>query len=185
MKALREMTDEEFHEYKWSLLCTKEVYEAADAAGKINEMEKEEERRMANIKSSINYLRRKFQLSGGKHTKSEIAEILALQGNRCIYCNVLFTEKELPTRDHIKPIAMRGSDWALNIVMACRSCNASRSKTHFLAYCKSLNRKQRQRILKYLNRRIETAGLLIVLDRERRLLFSNLRSLRTRLIIDC
>lgn len=171
------MNDEELREYRWSLLASNETPEAAYSTDKWEEVEREEERRSGIHYSSINYLRRKVLLSGGKHTKGEIEEILDLQGHRCIYCNVLFTDKKTPTRDHIKPVAMRGSDWALNIVMACRICNASRGKRHFLAFYESLNRTQRKRILKHLNRRIEVVSLLMVPDTARKRMFSNLKQL--------
>lgn len=98
-------------------------------------------------------------IMGGKHTKREIQEILALQENRCIYCNVLFTESEVPTRDHLIPITRGGTDWALNIVMACRSCNSRRSTRHFRAYCKSLSPAQKQKIVQHLIRRIDAIEL--------------------------
>jgi 5-methylcytosine-specific restriction endonuclease McrA len=120
-----------------------------------------EHRITISLHARDNTLQRKeiLAITGGKHTKREIQEILTLQENRCIYCNVLFTEKEIPTRDHLKPILRGGTDWALNIVMACRSCNSRRSLTHFRAHCKRLSPTQNQRILQHLCRRIDAIDL--------------------------
>lgn len=100
-----------------------------------------------------------LSITGGKHTKREIQEILTLQENRCFYCNIIFADMEMPTRDHLIPIRRGGTDWALNIVMACRSCNSRRNDTHFLTYCKRLSRTQNQRILKHFCRRVEAIRL--------------------------
>ncbi len=97
--------------------------------------------------------------AGGKHSKTEIQEILALQENRCIYCNIIFTNKVLPTKDHLLPIARGGTDWALNIVMACRRCNSRRSTLPFRTYCKLLSATQNRRILNHLRRRLSALGL--------------------------
>jgi hypothetical protein len=98
-------------------------------------------------------------IRGGKHTKREIQEILTLQENRCIYCNVLFSEREIPTRDHLNPVLRQGTDRALNIVMACRSCNSRRGLTYFRTYCKRLSPTQNRRILQHLCRRIDVTDL--------------------------
>jgi 5-methylcytosine-specific restriction endonuclease McrA len=93
--------------------------------------------------------------AGGKHTRSELQEILVLQEYRCIYCNVLFTDSVRPTRDHLVPVWYGGSDWALNIVIACRRCNCRREKIPFRTYCRLLSPMQNRRIVRHLARRIE------------------------------
>jgi hypothetical protein len=92
--------------------------------------------------------------TGGKHNKQEIQQILVLQKNRCIYCNVTFTESTRATRDHLMPLIYGGTDWALNIVMACHRCNSRRGTIPFRTYCKLLSPTQNRRILKHLSRRI-------------------------------
>lgn len=106
-------------------------------------------------------MRRKERLTraGGKHGRGEIQQILALQENRCIYCNALFVGSVRPTRDHLLPVSYGGSDWALNIVMACRRCNSRRGEIPFRTYCKLLSPTQNRRILRCLARRIESMEL--------------------------
>ena len=95
-----------------------------------------------------------LRAAGGTHNREEIAEILALQKGRCIYCNARFTDECRSTRDHFLPVARGGSDWALNIVLACRSCNSSRCNVPFRSFCRYLSTKQNVRILAHLKRRL-------------------------------
>ncbi len=95
-----------------------------------------------------------LRAAGGEHHFTEIEQILALQGNRCVYCNVEFSDRIRPTKDHLTPVLFGGTDWAANIVMACRSCNTRRGTIPFRTYCRSLSPTQNRRILRYLGRRV-------------------------------
>jgi 5-methylcytosine-specific restriction endonuclease McrA len=99
--------------------------------------------------------KKNIQRAGGRHSKQEITEILALQGNRCLYCNVKFSDDIRPTRDHLISAAYGGSNWALNIVLACRSCNSRRAETPFRSYCRLLTPAQNKIIMEHLQRRID------------------------------
>jgi HNH endonuclease len=103
--------------------------------------------------------RKKLKEADGKHTQDEICAILKLQENRCIYCNVVFTEEIRWTRDHLLPIDWFGSNWATNIVLACQSCNSRRSTIPFRTYCKALSPTQNRRVLRHLDRRIRALDL--------------------------
>jgi hypothetical protein len=91
---------------------------------------------------------------GGKHSSKEIREIRTFQGNRCIYCDVEFTDDIRPDKDHVCPRALGGGDWALNIVLACKRCNSLRRDIPFRTFCKLLSPTQNRRILTHLSRRI-------------------------------
>jgi hypothetical protein len=104
--------------------------------------------------------RQRIAAAGGTHSPSEILEILALQKNRCVYCDAKFTDERSPTKDHLLAIADGGSDWALNILMASRQCNSRRSDIPFRTYCKLLNQKQNQRIVKFLTKRLLSTDFL-------------------------
>jgi 5-methylcytosine-specific restriction endonuclease McrA len=108
------------------------------------------------IKMAGRAWRRKTNLSlaGGKHNQKEIQDILVLQENRCIYCNILFTDKIRPTKDHLFPVVSGGTNWALNLVMACRRCNSRRCDIPFRTYYKLLSATQNRRILRHLGRRL-------------------------------
>jgi 5-methylcytosine-specific restriction endonuclease McrA len=95
-----------------------------------------------------------LRVAGGKYSVREIQEILSYQENRCIYCNAPFGNGVLATRDHLTPVLSGGADWALNIVMACRSCNSRRGTMPFRTYCKLLSPTQNRKILLYLARRV-------------------------------
>lgn len=99
-----------------------------------------------------------LNISGGKHRASEIEEILTSQNHRCIYCNKPFGDELKPTRDHLTPVCMGGTDWALNIVMCCRRCNTRRSMIPFRTYCKLLSPAQNHRIARSLVLRIAEMG---------------------------
>jgi hypothetical protein len=104
--------------------------------------------------------KRKANLSeaGGNHSAKEIEEIRSLQRNRCIYCNALFVETLRPTKDHLVPIIDGGTDWAFNIVLACRRCNSHRREIPFWTYCKTLSESQNRRIASHLRRRLRALG---------------------------
>jgi 5-methylcytosine-specific restriction endonuclease McrA len=91
---------------------------------------------------------------GGKHGTGEIEDILELQNRRCIYCNKKFTGRVPPTRDHLFAVVDGGSNWGLNIMMACRSCNSRRCDIPFRTYCKLLSPMQNRRILSHLCNRL-------------------------------
>jgi hypothetical protein len=95
-----------------------------------------------------------LRTAGGKHNVREIQAILGHQGNRCIYCNVPFGNEVRATKDHLIPVVFGGTDWALNIVMACHSCNTRRGTIPFRTYCTILSPTQNRRILNCLGERI-------------------------------
>jgi 5-methylcytosine-specific restriction endonuclease McrA len=105
--------------------------------------------------------RRKQMLktAGGKHSLAEIRKILALQDGCCIYCNANFTDERRPTKDHLLPLTEGGSDWALNLVLACRSCNSSRGNIPFRTFCTLSSPAQNERILLHLKRRLVAVGV--------------------------
>jgi hypothetical protein len=97
--------------------------------------------------------------AGGKHSAKEIEEIRFLQQNRCIYCNATFTEILRPTKDHLATVISGGTNWALNIVLACRACNSRRGDIPFRTYCKLLNKSQNHRIALLLAKRLSALNL--------------------------
>lgn len=90
----------------------------------------------------------------GSHTPDEIHGILALQRGCCIYCNAKFGKRIRPTRDHILAVGYGGSNWGLNIVMACRPCNSRRCDIPFRTYCRLLSSTQNRKIVLNLKRRL-------------------------------
>lgn len=102
----------------------------------------------------------RLRLAGGRHSSRAIREVLALQENRCLYCNRQFTGEVSPTKDHLLAIADGGTDWDTNLVMACWRCNCRRSDIPFRTYCKLLSRRQNQRILTHLVKRIVAMDIL-------------------------
>lgn len=106
----------------------------------------------------------KIRTAGGKHTPKEIAEILEIQKNRCIYCDVEFTDRIRPTKDHFLPVSYGGANWATNIVMACKPCNSRRCAIPFRSFCRLLSSKQNQRILLHLSRRLIAMDICDVPD---------------------
>ena len=81
----------------------------------------------------------------------EIKQILKIQKNRCFYCNRKFGRERQPTKDHL---LCGGPHCALNIVMACLSCNSRRCDIPFRTYCKLLSTAQNKRILLCLSKRL-------------------------------
>lgn len=115
------------------------------------------------MKGAIHSWRRKTRLksAGGKHTPEEFRGVLKAQKGRCIYCNARFTRRSPATKDHLLAVRDGGTDWGLNLMMACRSCNSRRCDIPFRTYCKLLSPTQNRRILLHLGRRL----LALDLDR--------------------
>lgn len=114
--------------------------------------------RLENSREKSEWRKELLTISGGKHRASEIKEILTFQNHRCIYCNKPFSDELKPTRDHLTPVCVGGTDWALNIVMCCRRCNTLRGTIPFRTYCKLLSPTQNRRIARSLVLRIAGIG---------------------------
>jgi 5-methylcytosine-specific restriction endonuclease McrA len=59
----------------------------------------------------------------GFHTQQQWLWRIELYGWQCIYCGAELTVETL-TKDHRIPVARRGTNWASNLVPACRPCNS-------------------------------------------------------------
>ena len=57
---------------------------------------------------------------------ARLAEILARDGNSCVWCGRAFGPRIGPTTDHLVPRLKGGPSWSENEVAACRRCNAER-----------------------------------------------------------
>ena len=61
--------------------------------------------------------------AAGFHTEKQWLDRVSFHGWRCKYCNVQLSASTV-TKDHQIPIVCHGSEWAANLVPACRSCNS-------------------------------------------------------------
>lgn len=61
----------------------------------------------------------------GRHTKEEWIELCSEYDFRCCYCGSEVIGG-IPTKDHIIPITMGGSDSIENLQPLCRQCNSSK-----------------------------------------------------------
>lgn len=65
--------------------------------------------------------------AGGNYTPNDIADIFDLQDGRCCYCGMPFHDRKDFHIDHFTPISKGGDNSPANIVLACVSCNLSKS----------------------------------------------------------
>jgi 5-methylcytosine-specific restriction endonuclease McrA len=63
--------------------------------------------------------------SKGSHTHQQWLARVELYGWKCFYCPKKLDNKTL-TKDHRIPLNKGGSNWASNLVPACKSCNSSK-----------------------------------------------------------
>jgi 5-methylcytosine-specific restriction endonuclease McrA len=97
--------------------------------------------------------RQGLKAAGGRHSEDEISEIFLLQNSRCIYCTAKFSGEVCWEKDHIIPVTKGGSNWAINIVLACTRCNRRRSNMPFLTFCMLMSPSVNKRIMVYLKER--------------------------------
>jgi len=121
------------------------------AAGKLRHYEKHKERILAdskkrrldnidhykalskiwreNNKEAVRTLNRnrklRLKMVEGKHSASDISNILKLQKNKCAACAVVISGSNYHV-DHIQPIALGGSNWPSNLQILCPTCNMSK-----------------------------------------------------------
>jgi 5-methylcytosine-specific restriction endonuclease McrA len=74
--------------------------------------------------------------------------ILDLQGNRCAMCKIRFDMWTPPTKDHVKPMVMRGGLTIDNVQALCKSCNCSK-QDEFTDY---RTRRHKQEVARLLGR---------------------------------
>jgi 5-methylcytosine-specific restriction endonuclease McrA len=84
-----------------------------------DEIIESEVRERNKIKHEIR--RSRIKENGGKHTKEDIDEIRAAQGDKCSYCRIALHGKGHV--DHISPVSRGGSDGKENLQLTCHSCN--------------------------------------------------------------
>lgn len=63
--------------------------------------------------------------SPGSHTFAEWMARVELHQWQCVYCCTSLTPKTL-TKDHVVPLFRGGTDFAVNLVPACKSCNSAK-----------------------------------------------------------
>jgi hypothetical protein len=74
---------------------------------------------------------RKRGALGPHHTAAEFAAIVKRQKNRCIDCKREFGPGLAPTRGHLRPLVLGGSNAAFNIAAQCQLCNSKQgAKLH-------------------------------------------------------
>ncbi len=84
-------------------------------------------------KRSIDRVRRELRKAlikknGGTHTKKDIDEIRARQGDACIYCGSKLGGKGHV--DHILPLSLGGSNMKENLQLTCGLCNVIKGSSH-------------------------------------------------------
>jgi 5-methylcytosine-specific restriction endonuclease McrA len=78
------------------------------------------------VKSHSHNRRARLQGAQGNHTAAEWRSVLKAHGFRCGWCGAKETKSSPLTRDHYIPLARGGSNYANNLVPACRSCNCKK-----------------------------------------------------------
>ncbi len=77
----------------------------------------------------IGYIRKKGWKPAGSHTVEQWLARVRFYGWRCVYCGKKLDQKTL-TKDHRIPLSKGGSEFASNLVPACRQCNSKKHVKH-------------------------------------------------------
>lgn len=88
-----------------------------------NKEQKDDWRRRNLIKHAVQFSRYRARKARaeGTFTDADFLCIIEDQGRKCFYCATDISLK--PTIDHYVPLLRGGSNWSVNIVAACKSCN--------------------------------------------------------------
>lgn len=70
----------------------------------------------------------------GSHTSKEWKDVLEAHGHRCHWCGA----KGKLTRDHYIPLTRGGTNFASNLVPACRPCNSRKTDRDPVEFARSL-----------------------------------------------
>jgi 5-methylcytosine-specific restriction endonuclease McrA len=73
--------------------------------------------------------------AGGRCTANDIAKLLILQRQRCIYCTKKLAKYHI---DHIMPIALGGTNDVDNVQLLCQGCNLRKSSKHPNSFAQEL-----------------------------------------------
>jgi len=87
-------------------------------------------RRKYRVRETEYARRRRAQIYGAARNFShdDWLQILEDQKHKCKYCGKPFSDDLPPTVDHVWPLAKGGNHTAINIVAACKPCNARKHK---------------------------------------------------------
>ncbi len=88
--------------------------------------------------------------------KSKRLSIYLRDNWRCVYCDKHLSELESLTLDHIKPIALGGSNSHLNLVTCCSTCNSSKGKRTGKEFAKSISKQAYLRVQNRVRRKLPT-----------------------------
>ncbi len=78
--------------------------------------------------------------SDGRHTKEDIAGILARQKFKCAECGVSVKKRASRHTDHIIPLSLGGTNWPSNIQILCARCNLMKGAKHPLDFAQERGR---------------------------------------------
>jgi len=73
----------------------------------------------------------------GTHTAADLKEILTAQGHRCAYCRADLRKRKKHL-DHIKPLALGGSNGPNNLQWTCAPCNLSKGAADPITFAQSI-----------------------------------------------
>lgn len=93
--------------------------------------EKSRRRQRAEPETYATYARQRrgrILKAGGTHTKEDVEAINKRQKYKCAECGV--STRNTYDVDHIMPLALGGSNAAINLQILCPTCNRSKSKSH-------------------------------------------------------
>jgi 5-methylcytosine-specific restriction endonuclease McrA len=81
------------------------------------------ERSRATSRRNCRRRRARMFAAQGSHTENQWLSRVERFGWKCVYCGIALTKQTL-TQDHVIPLSEGGSDFASNLVPACRPCNS-------------------------------------------------------------
>jgi len=126
--------------------CYDEVNEPYNYIFSINleqfsDFEKIAEKAKRNVKAKkakINRLKLEREVEGF-YTENDLKVLYIIQKGLCYYCRTPIGKiKNKYTIDHVIPLSDGGTNWPLNLALACKSCNSRKSWTSESRYLKKI-----------------------------------------------
>ena len=90
------------------------------------------------VKRSSDKRKQRMKNAEGLYTEGDIQKLKDIQGKTCYFCGAEMHKEEV---EHLIPLSKGGTNWPLNLVLACPTCNRSKQAKTDVEFWQQLEEK--------------------------------------------